>query len=823
LGGQGTVLPNYLLTAAVGDRWARYLRIYGTQRGTQWGYSLWEIEAVRSNVRNAALRTVATALTSGTTAGSAVDGSAATGWVSSAADNEWWQTDLGAPRWMNRMTLRWGGCYGVDYKIKASLDGRTWKTLHQTASGDGGVDEATFASVRARYVRWEGTRRSGSGGYDLRELEVYGPEIRAWASSEGASLPAAHAVDGDPGTRWGGAATDPQWIAVDFGETRAFDTVRVAWEAAYGKDYLVQVSTDQLNWTIVGAVTGGGGGVEETAVGPQAARYLRVYGLARGTPWGYSLYEIDAYGAAEPVEDPLVGNYAEGTATGDLAGLTDIVAIRAAIQANKNRVLKDANGNMIIARDKWIAYDYDNRPVKVVTEDGTLTTLAYDHEGQRTQQKVYAAGTSTPTVSTYIGTVYEEKGVERIRYIHAGGQRIARVSTVQGTGYFHTDHLGSTGLLTSGAGSVAGSWSYLPFGGTFKAEGTGGTDWRYTGQRQDEGSGLYYYNARYYDPTLGRFITPDTLIADPYNPQNLNRYSYVENNPVNFTDPTGNWKLRNFLKSAVQFATVAAAIYLGPTAGIEAYALLGAGGAAATTALTKGSSFGDVVQSGVAGFYAGGAGGLMGKTIGGFVGDAVSRGFGAGVGGFAGAVTSGAAGGYAAGASAAFMYGGNNGQIHRMGLRGAGYGAAIAGAGKLMEYAYNAVVLYSPDGRPGDGYVAKGKMGPPVKGKNNVGFQGGEANILPGETYMPTGLYEGGGGSELLNSVPGINATAGMHDMFQISLGDGFWRNSLFSQLTVNPAGMIVAAAMTYPTLLAGPQSSSALISDYFIDQEVRK
>ncbi|MBK9923633.1 MAG: discoidin domain-containing protein [Elusimicrobia bacterium] len=59
---------------------------------------------------------------------------------------------------------------------------------------------------------------------------MYGPDIRAWASTEGASLPAAHAVDGDERTRWAGQAIDPQWLAVDFRETRAFDTVRLVWE-----------------------------------------------------------------------------------------------------------------------------------------------------------------------------------------------------------------------------------------------------------------------------------------------------------------------------------------------------------------------------------------------------------------------------------------------------------------------------------------------------------------------------------------------------------------------------------------------------------------
>ncbi|MBL0251084.1 MAG: discoidin domain-containing protein [Elusimicrobia bacterium] len=195
------------------------------------------------------------------------------------------------------------------------------------------------------------------------------PDIRAWGSTEGASLPAAHAVDGDERTRWAGQAIDPQWLAVDFGETRAFDTVRLVWEVAYGKDYLVQVSTDKANWTIVGAVTGGDGGVDEVAVGPQAARYLRVYGLARGTAWGYSLYELDAYGPADPVQETLVGSYGEGTASGEIMGLTNVGAIVAAIQSHRNQILKDGNGNMVIARDKWIAYDYENRPVKVVTAE----------------------------------------------------------------------------------------------------------------------------------------------------------------------------------------------------------------------------------------------------------------------------------------------------------------------------------------------------------------------------------------------------------------------------------------------------------------------
>lgn len=69
--------------------------------------------------------------------------------------------------------------------------------------------------------------------------------------------------------------------------------------------------------------------------------------------------------------------------------------------------------------------------------------------------------------------------------------------------------------------------------------GTVSVNHKYTSQELDSETGLYYYGARYYDPVLGRFISPDTIIQDPSNPQDLNRYSYVANNPVNYTDPTG--------------------------------------------------------------------------------------------------------------------------------------------------------------------------------------------------------------------------------------------------------------------------------------------
>jgi RHS repeat-associated protein len=104
------------------------------------------------------------------------------------------------------------------------------------------------------------------------------------------------------------------------------------------------------------------------------------------------------------------------------------------------------------------------------------------------------------------------------------------------------NHLIGTSLMTSANGALLGTIKYTPFGETRSILGELYTDKLFTGQRLD-GIGLYFYNARYYDPAIGRFISPDTIIPSPANPQSFNRYSYCLNNPLKYTDPSGYWTI----------------------------------------------------------------------------------------------------------------------------------------------------------------------------------------------------------------------------------------------------------------------------------------
>jgi RHS repeat-associated protein len=82
---------------------------------------------------------------------------------------------------------------------------------------------------------------------------------------------------------------------------------------------------------------------------------------------------------------------------------------------------------------------------------------------------------------------------------------------------------------------------YKAWGENRYTYGSTPTTYKFTGQRLDDSTGLYFYQSRYYDPALGRFIAPDTIVPEPGNPQALNRYAYVTNNPLKYTDPSGHW------------------------------------------------------------------------------------------------------------------------------------------------------------------------------------------------------------------------------------------------------------------------------------------
>jgi RHS repeat-associated protein len=84
-----------------------------------------------------------------------------------------------------------------------------------------------------------------------------------------------------------------------------------------------------------------------------------------------------------------------------------------------------------------------------------------------------------------------------------------------------------------------GELRYRPFGATRFASGTTPTSYRFTGQREEAALGLYYYNARWYDPALGHFLSPDSIVPEPGNALDYHRYAYVRFNPLKYTDPSG--------------------------------------------------------------------------------------------------------------------------------------------------------------------------------------------------------------------------------------------------------------------------------------------
>ncbi|MEU4928105.1 discoidin domain-containing protein [Streptomyces yokosukanensis] len=126
------------------------------------------------------------------------------------------------------------------------------------------------------------------------------------SSTENAGTTASAAFDGDAATRWSSRFADPQWLQVDLGTVEDLCGIDLNWEAAYGKDFQLQASTDGQNWTTLKTVTGATGGTTSYDVSG-SGRYVRMYGTARGTGYGYSLWEMAVHTTATGTTGPVQG------------------------------------------------------------------------------------------------------------------------------------------------------------------------------------------------------------------------------------------------------------------------------------------------------------------------------------------------------------------------------------------------------------------------------------------------------------------------------------------------------------------------------------
>ncbi|HEV2783044.1 MAG TPA: discoidin domain-containing protein [Actinophytocola sp.] len=377
--------------------------------------------------------TASSAQGTSTPASAAVDGNPGTRWSSAFSDPQWLQVDLGSATAVCQVVLSWEAAYASAFQIQLSDNATTWTTIYSTTTGTGGT-QTLAVNGTGRYIRMLGTVRATGFGYSLWEFGVYGsgggggpadPVISrfrpvAASSWEGGNAPAA-ALDGRTTTRWSSLATDPQWIQVDLGGTATITGAVLNWEAAYATGYRIETSADAVTWTTIYSTTTGRGGIENLAVSG-TGRYARLFGTARATGYGYSLWELEIRGTVDnsAVTPPMLSGPTRPPATTGQFALS-APANGAMITGTRRPVLSWASVPGAVRYQVWINIsrtDYDfaasgnliDLYTKVAEPTGTSYTPTWDLPDRWTYKWfVVAMGpnltSNIRTFSVYLPTV----------------------------------------------------------------------------------------------------------------------------------------------------------------------------------------------------------------------------------------------------------------------------------------------------------------------------------------------------------------------------------------------------------------------------------
>ena len=207
----------------------------------------------------------------------------------------------------------------------------------------------------------------------------------------------------------------------------------------------------------------------------------------------------------------------------------------------------DANGNLLSDGVNTYTYDSANH-LSSVSNQSSVTSYQYRCNGlSRDAWGITGCNSdrvsqTTNGVTTYY-TLDQAAGLTQIlddganTYLYGAG-RIAQVNAT-GTEYFLGDALGSVRQMTDASGAVTLAKAYDPYGQAVQSSGTGSSRYGFTGEQYDESTGMVYLRARYYAPSVGRFLSRDSWGGDANNPLSFNRWAYTEGNPINLIDPSG--------------------------------------------------------------------------------------------------------------------------------------------------------------------------------------------------------------------------------------------------------------------------------------------
>ncbi|MES2163323.1 MAG: discoidin domain-containing protein [Pseudomonadota bacterium] len=275
----------------------RYIRLYGTQRSSQYGYSLYEFEVYDKPVPPAM---ISPPFDQRVNAGQdATFMIAASG--TAPLHYQWLKNGL-------PLAVTEAPAYTIA-STTAADDGAVISVVVSNGAGSVSSQAAKLTVITAP-VAPGGQAGAGTAGAGANVNLAFGKRVTS-SGVQDQGFHDADAVDGNTGTRWSSAFIDPSWIAVDLGASLSFDRVVLRWEAAYGAAYQIQASTDGQNWATLYAQDNGAGGTEDIALPMTTARFVRMYGTRRSSQYGYSLLEFEIYNST------ATPHYTIAASTGD--------------------------------------------------------------------------------------------------------------------------------------------------------------------------------------------------------------------------------------------------------------------------------------------------------------------------------------------------------------------------------------------------------------------------------------------------------------------------------------------------------------------------